>query len=197
MAVDDLTTFAHMQDYFGSSVDDEDFINFLITAASKWANEYTSRKLASRIYASETIDTMYDGNDFTGTNYILLRQYPITAIASVYEDTERDFAVASLVAATEYIYYAERGKLLFPDDIISSGFQNYRVYYTAGYALASVPEDLEMTICRLVDFWEKSRSGHRFGVASTGVADKRIVYEKGIPIQIQNAMASYHKIVVE
>ena len=194
MAADDLTTWANVQAYTGADTEESTFYAFLITAASKWANRFTSRLLASRSYATETIDTLYDGTG--GGNYLMLRQYPITAIASVYEDNDRAFGSDTLIAATEYIFYSTTGQLLFPDDILNPGFQNYRVYYTAGYVLASVDEDLENAIVQLVDFWDKSYTGHRFGVSSTGVDDKRIVYEKGVPEIIQQALYPYKKVVM-
>ena len=191
MATDDLVTWADIQDDIGAKGADEALVTRLITAASQWANVWTGRKLASRAYATQDADTMYDGN---GTNSFYLTQYPITAIASVYEDDDRTFATSSLIAATEYIYYPDSGKLLFDSMRTNVGNQNYRVYFTAGFV--TVPEDLANQITILVDWWYKSYNTHRFGVKSTGVDDQRIVYEIGVPDQVKEALLYYKRMVL-
>jgi hypothetical protein len=191
MATDDLVTWSDIQSYIGAASDDETMVSFLITAASRWANQYTSRNLASRTYSDEDENTLYDGD---GSKYLMLRQSPVTVISAVYEDSNRDYTSDTLVDTNDYIYYTDIGKLLFVDYKTEKGYQNYKVLYTAGYE--TVPDDLENAITMLVDFWYKSYDTHRFGVKSVGVDEKRITYELGIPTQVKEAINPYRKIIL-
>lgn len=193
MATDDLTTWANVQSYTGASLDDEDFVGFLITAASRWANNFTGRKLASRDYTGEDEDTLYNGD---GSSYIMLRQTPVTEITSVHESTDRTYDSTTLVDSDDYIYYPDTGQLMFTESIPAVGWQTIKVSYTAGYVLASIDDALENAIIMLVDFWYKSYADHRFGVQSTGVDDKRIVYEKGVPTLIKEQLLPYKRSVL-
>ena len=191
MATDDLTTFTNVQTFTGAADADEAYVGSLITAASKWANRYTSIKLASRSYTGEDEDTLYDGD---GTREVMLRNTPVTEITSVHESSDRTYDSTTLVDSDDYIFYPDTGRLVFTETIPARGWQTIKVLYTAGYD--PVPGDLENAIIMLVDYWFKAYQSHRFGVQSVGVDDQRIVYEKGVPAQVKEALNHYAKAVL-
>jgi len=158
----------------------------LITAASVWANNYTSRLLKAR-----DLTEYYDGD---GTTILFLKNYPINSITSIHQDSDRAFGADTLVASTDYVFNATSRKVVGVGVVWYNGFQTIEVINNAGYVI--VPEDLENAILILIDFWNQSYDDHRFGVTSVGVADQRIAYELGIPQQVKDMIRPYVKQVI-
>lgn len=183
---DELTTFAQCQAIFKPASADQDMIETLITAASVWANNYTSRKLKA-----QTLTEYYDGD---GSATLFLNEYPINSVTSIHQDADREFASDTLIDSGDYVYYADRRKVIGTDTLWYSGIQTIKVIYNAGYAV--IPIDLENAMHILIDYWYKSYDAHRFGVTSVGVADSRIAYEADIPQQVKNILAPYVKQVI-
>lgn len=188
MAADDLTTFAMCQTVFKPAVEDQVMVEKLITAASVWANNVTSRLLKAR-----ALTEIYDGRDST---VLFARNYPINSITTIHQDEDRVFGIATLVAAGDYVFSTSGPRTIVAvnDVIWEPGVQTIKVVYNAGYAV--VPDDLENATLMLVDFWYKSYDAHRFGVTSVGVADQRIAYELGIPKQVRDMVSAYVKAAV-
>ena len=189
----DLVTWKEAEIIIGSGIDTESItmVQEIITAASIWANNYTSRNLKSRAYTLEDDDTLYDGD---GDNYIMLTQYPVTTLSSVYEDIDRVYGSDTLVDSDDYIIYARRGKLLFTDYNIGYGYQNIKVLYTAGYI--TVPKDLQNAVIALIQFWYDSYTGNRFGVKSTRSETKGLTYDPNIPPTVIKSFNPYKKVIV-
>jgi uncharacterized phiE125 gp8 family phage protein len=189
---DDLTTWANAQSYIGAGDDDETLVGGLITAASVMINNYCSRKLLSRTYtADDTDDVFYDANN---DKYILLTQYPVTAITGLYQDQDREFGADTEITSDEYVLNPDRGKITLTEDIFYKGVQVVKCLYTAGYV--TVPKDLEIACLIIVDYLYKGFSNHMWGVRSTGVDDKRIDYRDNIPVQARILLQPYRKAVI-
>lgn len=190
MAIDvyDLTTIAAVKVLIGAKSEDDATTQTLITKASVWANNYTSR-----ILAQQTFTEYYDGD---GTTLLFLKNYPISSIATIHQDADRAFGSTTLVAATDYFTYADNRKLIGDGVSWESGLQTIKVVYVAGYEIGSIPEDLVNAITMLVDFWFKEYDAHRFGVTSTGTETNRITYEKNIPMEIKEMINPYRKKVI-
>ena len=188
MAANDLTTFAVCETVFKPAAEDQAMVEKLITAASVWANNATSRLLAAR-----DLTEVYDGRD---SAVLFARNYPINAITSIHQDEDRAFPAGTLVAAADYVYSTSGPRTITAvnDVVWELGTQTIQVVYNAGYAV--VPDDLENAILILVDLWYKAHDAHRFGVTSVGVADQRIAYELGIPGQVRYIVEPYTKAVV-
>jgi len=184
----DLTTIAEVKVLTGVASADDAITQKLITMASVWANNFTSR-----ILAKQTFTEFYDGD---GTAILFLKNYPISSITTVHQDSDRTFATASLVASTDYFTYADNRKLIGDGVSWERGRQTIKVIYIAGYTIGSIPDDLVNAITMLVDFWGKEYDAHRFGVTSTGSETNRITYEKNIPKEIKDMLNPYRKKVI-
>ena len=184
----DLTTIAAVKILTGVAAADDVITQQHITDASFFANSYTGR-----ILASQTFTEYYDGD---GTNLLFLKNYPISSITTIHQDSDRTFATASLVASTDYFTYADNRKLIGDGVIWLRGLQTIKVVYLAGYVIGSIPEDLVNAVTMLVDYFYKSYDGHRFGVTSTGSETNRITYEKDIPLQIKKMLNPYIKKII-
>lgn len=177
----DLTTVADVTSLTGAAAGDSDIIQTLITAASVWANSFTSR-----ILKQQTFTEYYDGD---GSELLFLKNYPIEEITSIHQDSDRAFAADTLIDSDDYVVYKDNRSLVGDGAYWESGIQTIKIVYVAGYD--TVPLDLVDAITKLVDYWYKAYDAHRFGVTSTGTDTNKIVYEKGIPIQIKNMLIPY------
>ena len=181
----DLTTIAAVKVLTGANAADDAITQTLITKASFWANKYTSR-----ILAQQTFSEYYDGD---GSDTLFLKNYPISSIATVHQDSDRTFDSDALIDSDDYFTYADNRKLIGDGAIWEKGIQTIQVVYVAGYEIGSIPEDLVNAITMLVDFWFREYDAHRFGVTSTGSETSRITYEKNIPVEIKEMLNPYKK----
>lgn len=184
----DLTTIEAVKLMIGASTEDDSLTQELITKASFWANNYTGR-----ILASQTFTEIYDGD---GSDILFLKNYPITSVTTVHQDSDRTFGSDTLIAATDYLTYAYNRKLVGIGTRWFKDIQTIKVVYVAGFVIGSIPEDLVNAVTMLVDFWSKEYDSHRFGVTSTGTDTNRITYEKNIPVEIKEMLNIYVKKVV-
>ena len=149
-----LTTLAKFKAYRASSASplqtdttqDTKLSTYVIPYASAWISTTCRRKFLSDTYTNED----YDGY---GDDELWLTHWPITAIASIYEDTERDFAASTKLTLTDdYRWYpGEQGQGLVKriGAVWRDSVQSIRVTYTAGYS--TIPALIEFAANRLVD----------------------------------------------
>lgn len=148
MAATDLTTLAKVKTQFEirNSTDDE-LLGRLITAASAFIGNYTGRGNLVSSAATE----YYDG---TGTAVLMLRRYPITAVASLKVEG-LTVPAAGAYPASGFVFDSQT--LALRGYAFPKGVQNVEVTYTAGYAQAALPADLEQACIDLVGFKYKNR----------------------------------------
>jgi hypothetical protein len=127
-----LTTIARVNGLPGIGTYTNDQISAAINAATAAINNYCNRVLTSATYTGE----IYDGND---RDYLYLRQYPITAVASITLDD------TALTVTTDYEIDTQA---LYREDYWTAGRRNIVVTYTAGYT--TIPEDLVMAVTHIV-----------------------------------------------
>jgi hypothetical protein len=145
-SVSDLTTLANVKAWTkepGTGLDA--LISDLITRVSKYIKVYCERDILSKDYTE-----YHNGH---GSNYLLLNQYPITAITSIHDDLDRNFDASTLIDSDDIIFTtgtneALAGIVYLDGFSFSCGKNNIKVIYTAGYA--SVPADLEQACIRMV-----------------------------------------------
>jgi hypothetical protein len=162
MAAGDLTDLDTVQSWLGVTTPASDgLLSGLITAVSSFITNYLGRQILTADY----VET-YRGN---GQSLMLLRNFPITAIASV------AFAGQTLTTPADPV--ALTSGFLFDDRIlklIGHRFPLGRpvvVSYTAGYATA--PADIAQAAVELVG--EAYRRRDRIGVASKTLGGQEVV----------------------
>jgi uncharacterized phiE125 gp8 family phage protein len=127
---------------------DDDLLTELINAATFKIEKHCNRQFLARAYTERT-------NGY-GTKKLVTKHYPITELTAIYavsgagseEETE-------LIDSTTYRYDANTGIIRLIADVwtqawetaFASGFLNFEIQYTAGYA--TIPDDLDM-VCREV-----------------------------------------------
>ncbi|RMD70289.1 MAG: hypothetical protein D6822_04380, partial [Cyanobacteria bacterium J149] len=113
----------------------------------------------------------YDG---TGSNFIFLNQYPVTAITSV-ERNDGTLSSPSWTTLTEgddYEPYLTEGYIDFLTRLPETDRHRYRITYTAGYT--TIPYDLELACLKLVS--ESYNKRKNDGVSSERIGSWAITY---------------------
>lgn len=163
------------------------WLSTLISAASVFIENYCKRKFVSREYTE-----YYDGK---GRDRIFLNHRPISAIAYIYDDCDREFGADTLIDSDEYTYYAEEGivrlfgetRQFFTRGIFQEGVLNVKIKYTAG---ETVPADLNQACVDMV-IW-KFRLKNTDGISSESIGSYSVSYSREqIPSKILSVLDMY------
>ena len=107
---------------------------------------YLGRDIETATYTDE----IYDGS---GTNYLITRQRPITAITTlqVYEgldgDGVEDWETWTQNDEYQRLIIVKEAHALYMEPKFPKGDQNLKVTYTAGYSAANIPDDIDY-VCK-------------------------------------------------
>jgi hypothetical protein len=141
MSAGDLTTLANVKTWLGLPITDgpnDGLLAQLITAASSFVVSYLGREVLSAPYVD-----VYDG---TGAGWMLLRQAPITAVASVSFGGKTVTAQADPVTGAPGFLFDGARLSLLGDRFPHRGL--VVVSYTAGYE--ATPPAVEQAVIELV-----------------------------------------------
>jgi len=141
-----LTTVDEVKDFLGIVVADwDELFCMLINSASSFMEKSTDRRLVAWNWdlnkTGDRENCWYDGHDFMK---LFLRQYPVNSVVaiSISGDTIGAAAGDDYYGSTGYAIYNRQGMLYYGSGW-TSGIQNIRVSYNAGYA-AGTPEREEL-----------------------------------------------------
>jgi len=177
-----LTTLARTKAFLGIGSDKHDTILImLVNQASGFIERYLKRSLLSQTYTNEE----YDGS---GTNTLVLKQFPVTAVASLQVNTSGDSTASWQTIDTKNYFSYEDGRIMLNNPV--AGFldqdagtfiphpQKYRVTYTAGYLIDfdnentpgshTLPEDIEYACLKLVSALFNTRRAEGYTQARVG-----------------------------
>lgn len=108
-----------------------------------------------------------------GTNYIVLRNYPVTLITSVSDDTNYVWDVDTIIDS-DY-YFLDNTILRLKNLYFANYPQSVQVIYTAGYTTETLPEDLKQAaILEVAHLYKKSSEG--VSVVSRSTGESSITY---------------------
>lgn len=158
MAAGDLTTLASVKTWLGITATTDDVqLARMVTAASDYIKAWLSRDITSTIYTNEK----YHG---TGNGTLVVRQWPITAIASITVD-------GSLVDPS---LYAFDGRFIYLNNgyAFNKGRANVVVTYTAGYT--TTPPSLEQACIEFIGM--KYRERERIGHSSKNIGGETVAF---------------------
>jgi hypothetical protein len=183
MAAGDLTTLANVRQWINiASTSDDALLSRLITSVSNFIQSWLNRVLTSSAY----VET-YNGRD--GGTFMLLANYPITAVASLSIDGVpippggSPLVQGFAFDATKIVLYGYQ---------FTAGINNVAVSYTAGYA--TPPVEIEQACIELVSLRYAERL--RPGVASRGLAGETTTYTPvALTDSIKETLGQYKKVV--
>jgi len=193
-----LITLADLEEYAHITITDhEQLLERMIDAATGRIEKYTRRNLAARDYSYDSDSDDYDPDnavlDGSGTNELILPQYPINSVTTLrINETEID-ARPSLY---NYGYVIDKaaGILRLTGYLFSKGLANIELAYNAG--LSTIPEDLQQACIEQVAWmWKQSPAGgNLLGVASKNLPDGSLSYStKDLLPSVRMVLESYKK----
>ena len=173
-----------------SSTDSDSILGELINEVSEFCNSYCKRHLLSKSYVE-----YYDGN---GRDRLHLQNSPVSALTSLYNaESNREFDSDSLVTiADDVLLNKEEGVIRLWDDetYFIKAKANVKVTYTAGWALSSVPGDLQLAVYNLIGVQYKLWQEQRYTVQSDNVGSRSRAWKlENIPSDVKLILDNYLK----
>jgi hypothetical protein len=143
--------------------DQDDVVEILINGFSQEIEALAQRKLKS-----QSVTEIKHGR---GTNLILFREWPVTAISELRIDGGSLFTdPATVIDPADYTLADDGNSLLLIGGTFPRGYNNVRVTYTAGYT--TVPADLQQA-CLDLCFWKyRTRESGDIGRKQKGKASE-------------------------
>jgi len=171
----DFCKVQHIKDWLGLKTQDADgLLQRLITSQSLLIEDWLSMPILSAA-RTET----YDG---TGTQDLVLRVFPVTAVAAL--------AVGGVSVPAASFTFDDLGVHLV-NDTFPQGRGNVSVTYTAGYA--EVPPALQQACIELVSFRYRERD--RIGVSVHAIAQGNTTYSlRDFPPQVLTLLQQYKRV---
>jgi len=171
MAIDTvnaLTTLVDVKAWVGVNTTDYDTIleNY-IDSVSWQFNKFTDRLLKAR-----DITDQYDGD---GSTVMLLPEYPINEIISIFIDNNRAFGAET--AVTDYVFYSD-GTIKLDTNTFTTTAKGNKIIYNAGYE--TLPFDLVMACKDQIKWLYRRHRNNQEGIASiTSMNGETTMTEQG------------------
>ncbi len=185
-----LTSLASVKDFKNlSTIEHDAEILRLIPAVDGFIEAYCNRPL------EQATVTEYHSTR-AGQTTLRLKRYPVASITSLYDDVDRVYAAATLLAATDYVLDEESGLVTLDGLTFQEGLKNIKVVYTAGYAAGSHERALlEQAAIELV--WLARNKGDLalLGLQSRSIADGRVdTFNTDWPAGVKEILDQFRKV---
>ncbi len=168
----DLVTLADVKAYLG---EDTTLLDQQLQELIAGASVALGREIGEPLEKTTYTDEAYDGD---GSDTIMLRHWPVVALAAVSVDGETVTAECDVDTVGE----------LYRADGFTPGHRNVLVTYDAGYD--PVPDDLKMACLMLVKFYAKSELTARSVFFEGGMGSGP---ERAWPDQVRMIVSGYRK----
>lgn len=158
----------------------DSFLEIMAEEAESIVESYLGRKLVADDYTD-----YYDG---TNSNYLIVDNYPINSITSIYKYEDGVYQELDL---SEYNYRTFGHKIIIDDYIFEEGVGNYKVVYNGGWE--SLPKDIELALKKLfvVLFNESPYKNNTLGMASFIKQNERIFLDGKAQDKILASIANH------
>ena len=169
-----------------NEIKDDSFLINLINRVSARMENYCGRNFKARYY------TEYQ--DGEGSPEILLDQYPITYITGIWNDSERLFPSTTEISSSDYITYADEGRVrLFNDEtVFGNSPQCVKICYSGGYD--TIPLELELACGEWVcTFYRRQKDKVHGYMTKAARGASEMVDLQAIPREVKGVLDSYRK----
>jgi hypothetical protein len=150
----------------------DDILGNAVNQASKLVCGFCNRGFLLGDYTE-----YHDGH---GTQTLYPNVFPINsgaASVTLYISSDREYTADQLVDADDIIVYPEDGKIELDGLYFYTGKRNIKLTYNAGYSLSDMPDDVKLSVCRVVErIWKRSNGGLE-GVQSQSIADSSHTFD--------------------
>lgn len=158
-------------------------IQKFVDAASEYIENECNRKFLQATYTNER----YDGND---TRYLLLRQFPVTSITSIYLDDDWVFGAGTEIVAGKRQTYRDCMVVRQCGVYQYTNALAVKVTYQAGFA--TIPTDIQQATLDMVLWLYAKRNDRRSGLTARSKLGENASYEDVVPASV-TAMIAKHK----
>lgn len=171
-----------------------DQLQLILEAVTVSFEGYMKRKLDV-----QEITEYYDGpND----SELILKNYPISAIDSIYYDINWEWGETSLIDSDNYTFEPGSGMVLYNAGFWRSGRRSIKITYTYGWT--DIPEDIRFEGIKLaaIEYLKSFIGGKRIGIIqetrrSTQVDSATTTYiVKDLPADTKKVLQRYRRIVI-
>ena len=154
----------------------------LIARVGAWVERYCDRSFAKATYTEQ--------RDGDGTDTLIVRQWPLLSVASLYDDPLRVFGAATQIASSDFAVYPNQGLIRLDGLVFSVGIQNVKVTYEAGYV--DIPQDLQQALIELIT--DRFRNKENQGIRSLAIGSYRVDYgDEELPGEIRGVLEGYRR----
>lgn len=158
---------------------DDDFLEDLIYRAEEYARSYCSRELTSKQFTEKR-----SGH---GSDILLLKEFPVTAVTSV------TIGSAVIPASTSAGYEFSEEAIYLHGYRFTKGVRNVTVVYTAGYLPALVPFDLRQAVLEIAALSYRRRD--HLDVATKAMAAESTTYiTQGLTPSARETLQNYMRV---
>ena len=170
----------------GTTSEIDDLLAELINRYSTLFESYMGKNVLSREHTE-----YYDGNN---SNMLITRQYPITTISGIWNDSDWEWGSATEIDSTSYrASESAIGVINFKSTVFGNYDQNIKIIYTAGFS--SVPEDIKHACIKEVARSYKNRQ--EIGVTSKTLTDGTVSFSaQGLLVETTLVLDMYRKLWV-
>lgn len=155
--LDDYKTYKKL-----TKTDDDDGLNIIISSVSEIVKNYCGHTLVDHF--STPKEEVF--NTVCGQKYIVLNEWPIVSITSVYSRKAYNYDY-ELVPSTDYYRDAESDTLHYLLGYWPDGLGSVKVTYTAGYD--EIPEDLKLACYDLITHYFKEEYKERRSIGAASI----------------------------
>lgn len=142
-----------------------------------------------RLFKSQAITEKQHGR---GQNFLLLKQWPVTAVAELRIDREGVFTDPStLIDAADYQITDDGNGIVLLHRSFQHGYNNVRIQYTAGFA--TVPADLEEACLWTVTWKRGIRDAGDIGRQSKSKDTETVQWLQEAPKDVTNTILRYKR----
>lgn len=103
-----------------------------------------------------------DGPQYMNPSVLQLPVKPVTAIASIHSDPDRQYGSDTLIDATTYTFNKHTGQVFLDPikatDTFDRSFRAIKAVVTAGYTSSTAPHDLKHAICVWASQMQRNKS---------------------------------------
>jgi len=186
-----LVTLDNVREALGFTVTesgDDSLLTNLINRVSTRIETYCRRKFKVRSY------TEYHDGD--GSPEVLVDNYPIVSVDSLWDDTDRAFTDSAndLIASGDYIKYETEGaiRLFNNETVFQTGWQNIKVTYSGGYT--TIPADIEQASIDWVVTLYRKQKDQTHGYMTKAASGTSIMIDlQAIPKDVKDVLDSHKK----
>jgi len=182
-----LTTLATAKTYLKiptGELSQDALVELYINAASQELEQECDRKLKTQAIT----ETRHGRKQ----NILLLKEWPVTAIAELRIDGQANFTDPStLIPATDYRLGEDAQSIVLLNRVFPNGYGNIKAVYTAGYV--TVPSDLEHACLWLVSWFQQMRDSKDIGRESKSKGDESVTMLQTSPQYVKDAIARYKR----